>query len=290
MAHAEFRNKIMAKKKYYAVAKGRIPGIYDKWQGENGAEAQIVKFPDAFHKGFTSLDDAEKWFEEVRDSKLETQHLKFETQSSDIKAEKPASEADTEKSELIIYTDGGCVNNPGPGGYGVVLIYGKHRKKLSGGFRLTTNNRMELMASIEALKALKRRCCISLHSDSSYVVNGIEKGWAERWRRNNWMRNKTEHAENADLWEQLLDLCEAHDVRFVWVRGHAGNRENERCDQLAGHAAKQKNLPADEAYENGETKKIATEDTEKRSSPGPVRIAKSEPPGDLPIRQVGFFD
>ena len=140
---------------------------------------------------------------------------------------------------VTIYTDGGCSPNPGPGGYGVVLIYGQNRRELSGGYRKTTNNRMELTAAIRGLEALKEPCQVRLLSDSQYVVNGIMKGWAQRWRENGWRRNKHEIAGNPDLWERLLDLCARHQVRLEWVRGHAGNAENERCDQLANAAARE---------------------------------------------------
>lgn len=153
------------------------------------------------------------------------------------------------KKHVTIYTDGACIGNPGPGGYGAVLIYGGHRRQLSGGYRRTTNNRMELVAPIKALEALNQRCQVTLHSDSQYVVEGIEKGWARRWRANGWMRNRRRPAINPDLWGRLLDLCDMHEVQFRWVRGHAGNLENERCDQLAVQAAHQPDLPADEGYE-----------------------------------------
>jgi ribonuclease HI len=151
--------------------------------------------------------------------------------------------------EVTVYTDGGCIDNPGPGGFGAVLIYGKHRKELSGGYRLTTNNRMELLAVIRALEALKIRCRVTVYSDSQYVVNGLEKGWAARWRANDWWRNKEERAQNPDLWDRLLRLYEFHEVRFKWVRGHAGNTENERCDELARAAARGPNLAVDSVYE-----------------------------------------
>lgn len=154
------------------------------------------------------------------------------------------------KKHVIIYTDGACTGNPGPGGYGVVLIYGEHRREISGGYRLTTNNRMELMGPIQGLETLNQSCRVTLHSDSQYVVEGIEKGWAKRWRGNGWMRNKREQAVNPDLWGRLLDLCETHDVEFRWVRGHSGDADNERCDQLAVEAAHNGELPADEGYES----------------------------------------
>jgi ribonuclease HI len=154
--------------------------------------------------------------------------------------------------KVTIYTDGACVGNPGPGGYGIVLLYGEHRRELSGGCQHTTNNRMELLAAIRGLEALKECCEVRLLSDSQYVVNGVMKGWAKRWRANGWRRNKDEFAENRDLWEQLLELCEKHRVVLEWVRGHAGNSENERCDQLATTAARGSNLPVDSIYENSD--------------------------------------
>jgi len=156
--------------------------------------------------------------------------------------------------QVTIYTDGACIGNPGPGGYGVVLLHGKHRKELSGGFRLTTNNRMEMMAAIVALRTLKKKCAVKLTSDSQYLVNTMKQGWAEGWRKNGWKRNKKEKALNPDLWEQLLDLCDRHEVKFFWVRGHSGNRENERCDRLSVQAAKQKDLPPDTEYENARSR------------------------------------
>ena len=151
-------------------------------------------------------------------------------------------------TEVAIYTDGACTGNPGPGGYGAVLLYGEHRRELSGGYAETTNNRMELMAAIVGLEALKQPCDVTLYSDSKYLVDAIEKGWVRKWKSNDWMRNRRERAINPDLWERLLSLTERHNVAFKWVRGHAGVKENERCDQLATTAAKGKGLPADPGY------------------------------------------
>ncbi len=153
------------------------------------------------------------------------------------------------KKQVTIYTDGGALGNPGPGGYGAVLIHGEHRKEFSGGFRLTTNNRMELTACIVGLKALKYECSVTLYSDSKYVVDGISKGWAKRWKSNGWMRNRKEEALNADLWAELLDLSDMHNVEFLWVKGHAGIPENECCDRLATSSAAKKGLPPDKGYE-----------------------------------------
>ena len=134
---------------------------------------------------------------------------------------------------VTIYTDGACSGNPGPGGYGAILMYGSHKKELSGGDANTTNNRMELMGVITALKALNRPCQVDLYTDSQYVVNAIEKGWAKKWQSNGWMRNKKDTALNPDLWQMLLDLLEVHQVTFHWVKGHAENPYNNRCDELA---------------------------------------------------------
>ncbi len=151
---------------------------------------------------------------------------------------------------VTIYTDGACIGNPGPGGYGAVLLSGEHRKELSGGFANTTNNRMEILAAIVGLESLKKPSAVTIYSDSRYLVDAIEKGWAPKWQANGWMRNKKERAVNPDLWERLLDLTKQHDVEFRWVRGHAGNKENERCDKLAVAAAKGRNLPVDSGYKS----------------------------------------
>ena len=132
-----------------------------------------------------------------------------------------------------IYTDGACRGNPGRGGWGAVLVYGATEKELSGGDPLTTNNRMELSAVIAALSALKEPCEVTLTTDSQYVVNAIEKGWLENWRKNNWRKSDRGEVLNVDLWKELLTLLETHSVSFVWVKGHNGHPYNERCDRLA---------------------------------------------------------
>lgn len=135
--------------------------------------------------------------------------------------------------KIEIYTDGACSGNPGPGGWGAILRYGKVERELSGGEENTTNNRMELTAVISALKALKEPCEVELYSDSKYVVEAIEKGWAKSWRKNGWKKADRKPALNSDLWAVLLDLLEVHKVRFNWVKGHNEHPENERCDALA---------------------------------------------------------
>ena len=137
------------------------------------------------------------------------------------------------RKHVIIYTDGACSGNPGPGGFGIILQYGEHRKEISQGFPETTNNRMELLAVITALEALKSPCDVDLYSDSKYVIDAIQKGWAVKWRSKNWMRTPKEPAKNPDLWERLLNLLEIHHVTFHWVKGHAQNANNNRCDEIA---------------------------------------------------------
>ena len=135
--------------------------------------------------------------------------------------------------KVDIYTDGACSGNPGPGGWGAILCYNGVEKEISGGEPHTTNNRMELLAVISALSMLKEPCEVTLYSDSQYVCNALERGWAKKWQANGWMRTKKDPALNPDLWEKLLNLCDVHKVNVVWVKGHNNHPMNERCDRLA---------------------------------------------------------
>ena len=135
--------------------------------------------------------------------------------------------------KVCIYTDGACSGNPGPGGWAAILMYNGREKVLSGGDPRTTNNRMELMGVISALGALKEPCCVDLWSDSKYVIDALEKGWARSWKARGWKRANKEPALNPDLWEELLSLCERHEMHYHWVKGHADNPYNNRCDALA---------------------------------------------------------
>ena len=134
---------------------------------------------------------------------------------------------------VTIYTDGACSGNPGPGGWGAILIYGTHKRELSGGEPDTTNNRMELTAVIQALSLLKEPCAVDLWSDSKYVIDGLEKGWARGWKKRGWVKSDKKPALNPDLWDRLLELEEIHTLRCHWVKGHAENEYNNRCDELA---------------------------------------------------------
>lgn len=151
--------------------------------------------------------------------------------------------------EITIYTDGSALGNPGPGGYGAILMYGEHKKEISGGFQHTTNNRMELIAVIEALKILKKEgLLIKVYSDSQYIVKAIEQGWLNKWMKTNFKGGK----KNSDLWRQYYALSKKHTISFVWVKGHAENPHNNRCDELANQAARLKDLLIDEGYVGSE--------------------------------------
>lgn len=221
------------KKKYYAVAAGRNCGIYGDWPS---AEAQVKGFPGARYKGFGSRGEALAWLENpLYASKHEDRPT--------------ARRPEIRGGAISVYTDGGCQGNPGPGGYGVVIDLDGEKLELSGGFRRTTNNRMELLAVIVALEAVVGYCRpVDLCSDSSYVINALDKGWAARWRQLGWRRADGGTVANVDLWQRLVDLAATIDLRLHWIKGHAGHAENERCDVLAGKAAQGVDLLEDSGF------------------------------------------
>lgn len=244
------------KKKFYAVARGRKPGIYTEWFGPGGAFEQVNGLDGAVYKGFFTRSEAERFCENppARKWQKASSARKAGPQKTEPKKNETDKlacadiDGDFLKGAIIMYTDGCALGNPGPGGYGAVILGGNTRRELSNGFKKTTNNRMELLACIQGLASLAEPSKIVLYIDSKYVVDGITKGWAKRWEKKGWMRTKTDPAINPDLWGRLLDLCEKHSVSFVWVKGHAGTLENERCDRLANQAAMQKGLPDDTGY------------------------------------------
>jgi len=150
--------------------------------------------------------------------------------------------------KIQIYTDGACSGNPGPGGYGTILKHGETIKELSQGYKRTTNNRMEMMAVIAAIESLTETCDLNIYSDSKYIVDAVNQGWAKKWRSKGWMRNKKDKALNPDLWGRLLDLLDKHVYKISWVKGHAGHFENERCDELAVEACSSPNRVADKGF------------------------------------------
>jgi ribonuclease HI len=149
---------------------------------------------------------------------------------------------------VVIHTDGGCKGNPGPGGYGAVIVFGKHRREISAGYRMTTNNRMELRAAIAALGILTEPCAVELHSDSKYLIDAIDKKWIDGWLRKNWITSTKQPVKNKDLWIELLEAIKPHQIRWCWVKGHAGHKENERCDELANAAVTAGSLLEDTGF------------------------------------------
>lgn len=229
----------MAKPKFYAVAAGKSTGIFTDW---GTAEKQVKGFAGAKFKSFSTRGEAEEWLKNPV-------YASAKPKSSSASASPPPVEKNPPNS-IVIYTDGGAINNPGPGGYGIVICEGVNRRELSGGFRLTTNNRMEMMASIVALQEVAGSGRpIVIYSDSSYLVNGVSKGWAKSWRARGWRKSDGALAMNADLWAELLELLESENVTFRWVKGHAGNELNEVCDRLAVSSARREGLPVDHGYE-----------------------------------------
>lgn len=233
----------MATRKFYAVAVGRKPGIYENWPA---AQAQVTGYRGARFKGFANRKEAEAWMKAPGAGPTAGAGRRPAKASTGAAAAGTPSPKD---GEVTIYTDGGARFNPGPGGYGVVQMYNGERKELTGGYRLTTNNRMELMGCIVALRNLEHRDKpVTLYSDSRYVVNGICRGWAKTWRQNGWIKSDKKPAVNPDLWAELLDLVAGLNITFKWVKGHAGHPLNERCDELAVASAARKDLPEDSGY------------------------------------------
>lgn len=228
------------KKKFYAIAVGAEPGIYENWPK---AHAQVKGFPGAKYKGFLTRLEAERWL----DNPVHTPTARKTIAAKKIS--KAPADTSPRAGEVTIYTDGGARFNPGPGGYGVVQIYNGETKELSGGFRHTTNNRMELMGCIVALRELEYRDKpVTIYSDSQYVVNGITKGWAKSWKKRGWIKSNKQPAINPDLWAELLELIEGLNIIFRWVKGHAGHPQNERCDEMAVAWSGKSGLPIDTGY------------------------------------------
>ncbi|PHR25150.1 MAG: ribonuclease HI [Desulfotalea sp.] len=227
----------MAKKKFYAVAVGRTKGVFTDW---TTTEQQVKGFAGAKYKSFPSEKEALSWMNAPV----------YEKKTAKTTGHKPTAAIRFSADDIIIYTDGGSINNPGPGGYGAVVERDGGRQEYSGGFRLTTNNRMEMTAALVALYEIgATKQSIHLFSDSSYLVNGVEKGWARKWQSRGWKKSDGQAAVNIDLWQKLLDLLGTIEVTFHWVKGHAGHELNERCDTLAVAAARNKPTTIDTGYE-----------------------------------------
>lgn len=213
---------------FYAVKKGRKPGVYNSW---DECSEQINGFSGAIYKKFKVEADAQAFVSgESPDS--------ISTVNEIDKQDKPLKVSTGEK--VVLYTDGACSGNPGPGGFGyAVVINDVLTLKGSGGLTSTTNNQMELSAVIEGLKAIPKNCSVTVYTDSSYVANAFEKHWIDGWKCRNWVKSDGTAVLNRELWEQLLSVMAEHkEVNFVWVKGHAGNKYNELCDKLAVEAIK----------------------------------------------------
>jgi ribonuclease HI len=228
--------------KYYAVAQGRKTGIFTTWPE---TEQQVRGFAHAIFKSFKTRQEAEIFLKTPSFSSGSNKQESHTTTSEKPQKSYPTA-PEYPAGTIVVYTDGGAIGNPGPGGYGVVI---KDKAELSGGYNLTTNNRMELKAVMVAMEALKQeKGPIVLHSDSRYVINGLTKGWAQNWRKKNWVKSDGKPAMNADMWDRLLNLQVKLDITFKWVKGHSGDPLNERCDALANSTAKNKELPDDRGY------------------------------------------
>jgi ribonuclease HI len=250
----------MRKSKIYVVAKGKTPGVYKAWGGVGQAQAQVKGFPGAVYKSFPTAELAKEWLDSIpgyhpdvmaRLEEMAPGPIAKSKAGNGIGGSRPANtghKEDLAGGKAVIYTDGGCLGNPGPGGYAAVVLNGDDRQELSAGFRRTTNNRMEVLACIIGLGALPPGTDAVVISDSKYTVDAMTKGWAKKWRSKNWMRTPTDAAKNPDLWEQMLEVCEERNVTFRWVKGHAGTEENERCDELAVAASKGNDLSEDEGF------------------------------------------
>lgn len=241
-----------SKKKFYAVLKGHRPGVYPTWEE---CRRQVEGYSQAEYKVFVTRKNAEDYLNSnPKHVQKADEPVLIETKVTISGFVVASTSRDAAMKQVVIYADGACIRNPGPGGYGVKICYKDQRRELSAGFRLTTNNRMEILGCIAGLLALKEPCDVTIYSDSKYVVNAISKSWALKWRRNGWKRKDVNGEQkdvlNPDLWAQMLDLCDKHRVQFKWIRGHSGNEGNERCDQLARAAAAGASLGIDLAYEN----------------------------------------
>ena len=234
----------MAGSKFYAVAKGRKPGIYTNWPE---TQVQVSGFQGAIHMSFKTRSEAESWMlsPSYGSGKAKGKKAPLKPQVASIIPD----------DALLIYSDGGALGNPGVGAYGVVIIDGGDRRELKGGFHHTTNNRMELLGCImgltDVLEPTPPDRPIVVTTDSKYVVNGISKGWARGWKARGWRKADGKPALNPDLWAQLLDLTEGRQVIFKWVKGHAGHPENERCDVLVNEVTRGdgEGLECDTEYE-----------------------------------------
>jgi ribonuclease HI len=239
-------------KSIYLVVQGRQPGVYTQWEGSQGAKAQVSGVHGAIYKGFYTSEEACNWLKSQSHQSLPPALMQWLVEQESVGTDNALDSL--VKNHLhnrgtVIFTDGSTLGNPGPGGYAAVILTSQTRRELSGGFRLTTNNRMELMACIAALESLQPRAQVLLITDSAYVYRPTVEGWLMRWANTNWKRRDGKTIENVDLWQRLFRLCQTFRVEFHWIKGHNATVENERCDRLALNAAHHPGLPEDPGYQ-----------------------------------------
>ncbi len=231
------------------MVKGRAPGIYRTWFGAGGAAEQVQGIDDALYRGFYTEEEMAAWLAGLPQGMLKRAAPALAEFADGFSGTASSQEKEInallEAGKAVIFTDGAANTRTRRGGFGAVIRQGKKREELSGGYRGTTNNRMELTAVIKALETLKKRSDVVVFSDSKYVVRAMTEGWIDNWHANGWKRAKKQKLMNADLWQQLYALNKKHDVQYRWVRGHSGTRENERCDRLAVAASQKSRLPID---------------------------------------------
>lgn len=243
------------KKSLYVVLKGHQPGVYQQWEGPEGAKIQVEGFVHAVYKGFYTAEEAYNWLKSQAKEPLPPPLMKWlieqegEASNPSSKSLKSLTETHLQAGGTVIFTDGATLGNPGWGGYAAVILQNQSRREISGGFRLTTNNRMELYACIAALESIQPPQKVLLITDSAYVYRPMRQGWLQRWAENGWKRRNRKEVENQDLWQRLYRLCQHLEVEVYWIKGHNATLENERCDRLANQAAQKLNLPEDQGYQ-----------------------------------------
>lgn len=249
------------KKSIYIVLRGRQPGVYPHWEGSEGAKIQVEGFAKAVYKGFYTTEEAYNWLKSQPKVLLSPplakwlaeQEKPLENHSSNSKPLRSLIEDHLRAGGTVIFTDGSTLGNPGPGGYAAVILHDQNRREISGGFRFTTNNRMELYACIAALESLQPPAQVLLITDSAYVYRAVTEGWLQRWAKNGWRRKDGQTIENPDLWQRLFDLMQVFSTEFLWIKGHNATTENEVCDRLAKLAAQSAGLPPDKGYHRQNT-------------------------------------
>ncbi|MFN3309970.1 MAG: ribonuclease HI [Anaerolineales bacterium] len=243
------------RKSLYVVLKGHQPGVYPQWEGSEGAKIQVEGFGNAVYKGFYTAEEASNWLKSQAKEPLPPPLMKWlieqerKAANHSSKSLKSLTETHLQAGGTVIFTDGATLGNPGRGGYAAAILQNENRREISGGFRLTTNNRMELYACIAALESIQPPQKVLLITDSAYIYRATMQGWLQRWAENGWKQRRGRAVENRDLWQRLHRLCQCFTVEVYWIKGHNATLENERCDWLANRAAQKPNLPEDQGYQ-----------------------------------------